>query len=270
LDNGKESCVKNNTAFHPRPYGRGLPGEKVKISDCENQINDFFSFWDKLEFENMEKLKKKNGEDISEIIEDIKNSKSIIVPLFVFCFLSLLLFFTSKPSLAYSLGNTSAKIHVVEFSDYQCPYCARFENDDFPYIYRNFIKKGYVYWTFKDFPLTQIHKYAFRAAEYADCSGNQYMEARTILYQFQYYWSYNGHIAPILYKYLNDFSKIKSCVNNKLYDNMIKENMNEGEKLGVQAVPNFFIYVNDRFYKNVKGYRNLKYWYYLLVNAEEN
>lgn len=167
---------------------------------------------------------------------------------------------------AYSFGSPSASIRVVEFSDYQCPYCAKFENDDFPYIYKNFIQKGLVYWTFKDFPLTQIHKYAFRAAEYADCSGSQYLTARTVLYQFQYYWIYNGHISPILSKYLKNFSKIKSCVNNKLYDNIIKENMKEGQELGVNAVPNFFIYLNGKFYKEVKGYRDVQYWYYLLIN----
>ncbi len=180
--------------------------------------------------------------------------------------LSILILMFSIKVHAYSFGNPSAKVHIIEFSDYQCPYCAKFENNDFPYIYKNFIKKGYVYWTFKDFPLTQIHKYAFRAAEYADCSGTQYLEARTILYRFQYYWSYNGHISPILSKYLRNFSKIKACVNNKLYDSIIKENMKEGNRLDINAVPSFFIYLNGRLYKKVKGYRNVQYWYYLLIN----
>ena len=70
-------------------------------------------------------------------------------------------------------GSSTAKVTLIEFSDYQCPFCARHVRETFPQIERDYIATGKVKYVFRDFPLTAIHKQAFKAAEAANCAGAQ-------------------------------------------------------------------------------------------------
>ncbi|HYQ71560.1 MAG TPA: thioredoxin domain-containing protein [Gammaproteobacteria bacterium] len=70
------------------------------------------------------------------------------------------------------MGSASAPVTVVEFADYQCPYCLRFTRTTFPYLKRDYIDTGKVRWVALNLPLP-FHKDAKKAAQAAHCAGEQ-------------------------------------------------------------------------------------------------
>ena len=69
-------------------------------------------------------------------------------------------------------GDLNAPVTLIEFSDFQCPFCGRFFNGAFTEIERDYIKTGKVRYVFRDFPL-EFNKQAPKASEAADCAGEQ-------------------------------------------------------------------------------------------------
>ena len=161
-------------------------------------------------------------------------------------------------------GNPNANITIVEYSDYQCPWCRKVEELDLPYLIKNYVKTGKIYLIYRDFPLTLIHKYAFKAAEYADCSAlqgsannNKYLKIRSILYKYQDEWSAIGDIYYFLQtndKGILNMKKEQSCVKHNLTANLIKQNMRKGTMLGVTGTPTLFIYNGLKLVKTIRGY----------------
>ncbi len=70
-------------------------------------------------------------------------------------------------------GNPQATVALVEFSDFECPYCSRFAQDVLPEIERVYVKTGRVLFAYRHLPLEAIHRRAVRAAAAADCAGQQ-------------------------------------------------------------------------------------------------
>ena len=70
-------------------------------------------------------------------------------------------------------GDKNAKVTIIEFSDYQCPFCARHNRETLPQLTNAYIKTGKVKYVFRDFPLESIHQQALKAHEAAYCAGEQ-------------------------------------------------------------------------------------------------
>lgn len=81
------------------------------------------------------------------------------------------------------LGKGDAPVTVVEFTDFQCPYCKRFNQTTFPQLRRDYIDTGKVRWIVRDMPMS-FHPEARKAAQAAHCAGEQdkYWEMREILF----------------------------------------------------------------------------------------
>lgn len=71
------------------------------------------------------------------------------------------------------LGNPDAPVTIVEFSDFQCPYCRRFWQETVPQLKSEYLATGKAKFIYRDFPLSQIHPGAMPAAEGAECAGDQ-------------------------------------------------------------------------------------------------
>lgn len=71
------------------------------------------------------------------------------------------------------LGNKNARVTMIEFSDYQCPFCGRHFTQAEPQLIKEYIDTGKVVFYYRDFPLSQIHPGAQKAAEAARCAGDQ-------------------------------------------------------------------------------------------------
>jgi len=85
------------------------------------------------------------------------------------------------------LGNKDAPVTMVEFSDFECPYCKQFQETTFPLIKKNYIDTGKVRFIYKDFPLSQIHPRAQASADAAQCANAQgkFWEYADILFKQQ-------------------------------------------------------------------------------------
>ncbi len=85
------------------------------------------------------------------------------------------------------LGKESAKVTLIEFSDYQCPFCERHFSQTEGQIKQEYIDTGKVKFYYRDFPLSQIHPGAQKAAEAARCAGdqNKYWEYHDLIFQSQ-------------------------------------------------------------------------------------
>ena len=91
---------------------------------------------------------------------------------------------TSGTASEKSLGAADAPVVVVEYGDFQCPYCKRFVETSFPGLKRDYVDTGKVRWVTRDLPLG-FHANAHKAAQAAHCAGEQgrYWEMRDTLFR---------------------------------------------------------------------------------------
>src|SRR5262249_7401275 len=70
-------------------------------------------------------------------------------------------------------GSTTARVTLVEFSDYQCPFCGRYARDTYAQLDHDYVKTGKVLYVFRNLPLESLHPQSFKAHEAALCAGDQ-------------------------------------------------------------------------------------------------
>lgn len=155
-------------------------------------------------------------------------------------------------------GPATAPITIVEFSDYQCPYCSRVT----PTLDR--LRAAYpdkIRFIFKDFPLPN-HPLAPKAAEAAHCASeqNKYWEMHDRLFSTQQIelTALKQHAGALSL----DQAKFDQCLDSGKFASMVKEDMDLGAKLGVQSTPT--LYVNGRPVIGAQPYE-----YFVAVIEEE-
>jgi protein-disulfide isomerase len=140
------------------------------------------------------------------------------------------------------LGNKSAKVVIVEFSDFACPYCARFENEVLPRILSEYEDK--IMFVYKDFPLPIHGESAVMAAMAARCAGDQgkYWEYHKLLFQRQAQWTKNITMLNTYAKELGlNIEEFKTCLDSRKYENEVNMDKKDGMALGVTGTPTIFI-----------------------------
>ena len=138
-------------------------------------------------------------------------------------------------------GDRKAQVVLIEFSDYQCPFCSRFGADTYPQLDTEYIKTGKIRYVFRDLPL-DFHKQAFKAAEAAHCAGEQgrFWEMHDHLFQNQ------KALAPEdLTKYAEALqlngSSFQQCLDSGRYAADIKKDITEANNVGITGTPTFLI-----------------------------
>jgi protein-disulfide isomerase len=88
------------------------------------------------------------------------------------------------------MGSSNAPVTVFEYADFQCPFCAKFEQEIYPIIKANYIDTGKVRWVFRHFPLRNIHANAQQAARASECFHSQnsakFWDYKTALFNSNY------------------------------------------------------------------------------------
>ncbi|MDW8147411.1 MAG: DsbA family protein [Roseiflexaceae bacterium] len=147
-------------------------------------------------------------------------------------------------------GNPNAPIVVVEFSDFQCPFCAAFSREVRPLIDERYVRTGKVRLVYRDFPLMSIHPGALLAAHIANCAGEQgafwQMHKRIFAGMERREWS-SGDADDFrtFLKYaeeLNlDAARIQQCVESNRYGPRIQSDIREAQQAGIRSTPSFLI-----------------------------
>ncbi len=141
----------------------------------------------------------------------------------------------------YTLGREDAPLVLVEYTDYQCPFCQRFHNDAFAQIKANYIDTGKIRFVTRDFPLS-FHENAMRGAIAARCSAEQgkFWDFRNTLIvnasQLQ-----PDKIAGYAQSASMDVGKFKACIDSDKYKAAIDKDIAEGTVAGVTGTPAFVL-----------------------------
>jgi len=138
-------------------------------------------------------------------------------------------------------GRADAPITVIEFTDYQCPYCRRFQGEDWPRLKRKYVDSGKVRFIVRDLPL-EIHSAARPAAEVAHCAAEQGkfwpMHAALLRNSTQL----NDNYVVALEREMGlDLPRLRTCVLGDRYEDAIARSAAEAASLGINGTPTFII-----------------------------
>lgn len=138
-------------------------------------------------------------------------------------------------------GDPDAPVTIIEFSDFECPFCGRFYSDTLGQLEKEYIDTGKVKFVYKDFPLS-FHPQAEPAAVAASCAGEQgkFWEYHDKIFDNQASLS-SGSYTTWASELGLDASKFKECVDSGKYEAEIQEDIKEGSAAGVKGTPAFFI-----------------------------
>ncbi len=144
------------------------------------------------------------------------------------------------------LGNPNAPVTIIEYSDFQCPYCGRFARDVYQQLKKDYVDTGKVRIIFQHFPLG-FHKNAMNAALAAECAGEQgkFYPYHDVLFQKQQEWSELANPRDVFISYAKqlglDEAKFAACYDTQKYKQKVQEQQSAGQAKGVSGTPTFFI-----------------------------
>jgi len=153
-------------------------------------------------------------------------------------------------------GNAQAVLTMVEFSDFQCPYCKRHVDTTVPELEKDYVTSGKVRYAFVDFPLESIHPQAFKAAEASHCAEEQqhFWEMHDRLFANQEALTPEDLVGHAKALGLNT-TTFKQCLDSGKYADKIKANVAAGERFGVSGTPAVLLGISEG--TGVKGVKLL-------------
>ena len=154
-----------------------------------------------------------------------------------------------------SQGAATAKLTLVEFSDYQCPFCGRHVRETAGQIEKEYITTGKLRHVFLNLPL-DMHRFAFKAAEAANCAGEQgkYWEMHNRLFENQ---TKLDPLTPHAEAIGLDVPKFEECLNSGRQAAAIRRDIAAAQQAGVSGTPTFFLAYTDPKSSKIKTVRRL-------------
>jgi len=161
------------------------------------------------------------------------------------------------------LGDSKAEVEIIEFSDYQCPFCRKFWTETLPSIKSEYIDTGKVKFVYRDFPLDSIHPGATPAAEAAECvrdiagSDEAYFEMHDKIFQEQNILDggdpNNGPVrgtasfgASDLKEWAKDLGyEISDCLDSGKFKSEVQKDLSDAKAAGGRGTPYFVIIGSD-------------------------
>jgi len=141
-------------------------------------------------------------------------------------------------------GEKDAKVTIVEFSDYECPYCAVFYQNTFPQIKKEYIDTGKANFVYRDFPLS-FHANSKTASMATECAREQGGDTMYFKYHDQLYENQDLFGIDNFKKWAKDLglktAQFDKCLDDKKYEKEVDKDAADGESYGVSGTPAFFI-----------------------------
>ena len=146
------------------------------------------------------------------------------------------------------LGSANAKVTLIEFSDYECPFCKRYFDDTYLQIKKTYIDPGLIKIVYRDLPLP-FHQNAHKEAEAAECAREQggdsiYFQYHDLLFTRT---TSNGtglsldQLAPIAGELGLNAQAVQSCMDSNKYKSEVDKDITDANKAGGNGTPTFFI-----------------------------
>lgn len=143
-------------------------------------------------------------------------------------------------------GEEDATITMIEFSDYQCPFCARHYRDVMPALVEDYVETGKLKYVMRENPIASIHPNATNASLAALCANNQgmYWEMHNMIFDNQ---------KDLAVTQLKSFAaeiglntaEFDSCLDTKKYEAWINADLKSASDLGARGTPGFFLGLTD-------------------------
>jgi len=146
-------------------------------------------------------------------------------------------------------GNPDAPVTVVEFSDFQCPFCSRFFEQTLPLIEENYIDTGKIKFVYKDLPLDNLHPNARAAHIAAECADEEgkFWEYHDVLFEKQAEWRslVSSDLDITLSQFAVDLgmqaASFESCMESQDIADEVNQDTLEAARYGTTGTPTFFI-----------------------------
>lgn len=157
-----------------------------------------------------------------------------------------------------TLGEDDAPVTVIEFTDYQCPFCGRHFTDTYGQIKKNYVDTGKVKYVVRDFPLS-FHPHAQKTAEATECADDQgkFWQMHDKIFETQATWSNSADVVPTLKQYAADLklntSTFNTCLDNGTHAAEVAKDMADGSSAGISGTPGFWILGPNGETKNISG-----------------
>ena len=159
------------------------------------------------------------------------------------------------------IGDADAPITIIEFSDFQCPFCARFYIQTLPLILEEYIQEGKVRLVFRDFPIQSIHPNALPASVAANCANEQgkFKEMHDALFENQSEWNKQDAVnaLALFSQYAAGMGLeqdvFDACLKSGKHIEEIRKDLDDGRNYGVSGTPGFFVGNDHVGYVELKG-----------------
>jgi protein-disulfide isomerase len=160
---------------------------------------------------------------------------------------------------APSRGKADAKVTMIEFSDFQCPYCGKHYRETMPKIDEEYIKTGKVRYVFRDFPIDSLHPQSPKAHEAANCANEQgkYWDMWNALFSKPRQMSHDDLIARATEVGL-DVPRFTQCLDSGKYTAKVNASVQEAINLGANGTPIIFFGLTEPGKDTVKAVRVLR------------
>lgn len=144
------------------------------------------------------------------------------------------------------LGDSSATVTLMEFSDYQCPFCARHYREVMPTLVKDYVETGQLKYVMRENPIRSIHSRATDASIAALCAKDQgrYWEMHNLMFDDIKKLSNEDLIGHATSLGL-DMTQFNSCYESKDYEKRVNDDLAAGRSLGVRGTPAFVLGLTD-------------------------
>ncbi|MDA7953140.1 MAG: DsbA family protein [Nitrosopumilus sp.] len=159
------------------------------------------------------------------------------------------------------IGDPAAPIEIVEFSDFQCPFCARFQRDTLPRLQAEYIDTGLAKLIYRDYPIQRIHPNAPAASLASECADDQgaFKGMHDALFERQGEWNRvpTAQALGIFAGYADaiglDRAAYDACIDAQVHLEEISLDLQEGARYGVTGTPGFFVGNAELGYVKIDG-----------------
>ena len=176
------------------------------------------------------------------------------------------------------MGEEKAQLTLIEYSDYQCPFCSRHSRNTMPQLTENYISNGKLKFVMREFPLTSLHPRAVAASLAALCANDQgkYWEMHNVLFDNQRKMS-DDQIKSYAETIGLDVDAFVGCMDAGKYNDQVASDLAEGRGLGITGTPSFALGMTDpddpnkvkvmKIIKGARSYESFAQQIELLLNA---